>query len=682
MGDGSVIENALARDNESLSAPSGPGPETNGSGVTNAIVGERLTLAAFRQLSGNLAGYPFVKVVVDRAQEKIHFLNHHRFQFHADYIAATLLGISPGELDARLDELNKTFYHDLDRRFFLGVIALHTRDDRRFFSLETVEDDTMNEPMIRFFHRFVEKHLDPSVPLLFKPASHTQEAIVSAVPASELPRVLSHELFASAKYVPLNCGTAKGRLRIFTSDEQYHEKRSTLEWHDIIVMERVPDSIPRLAGIINAKHTTPLSHTNVLASGWQIPNAIQIGAIERIRAAGLEEKWVRYTVAADGTEIGLEPIDRPADADKRPSWTVHKVRLEEPDTQHARILPLNQLRMIDRYKYGTKAANLGELQHVVERGSEKLLGFYRMPRPPRPNLLPHLAKHLGCPENAGLSRAASQFLRGFVQIPRGIAIPFSFQQQFLQSSPKIQQLIGKLKMALELNAPVVDAVAVSLHQAVLDARIPDDIQYAIDSAILEHLAGVSTFVVRSSSNAEDLGNFSAAGIYESVNRNSTADSIFDAIKQVWASLLSPRSVRLRQEVGISLEAVYMGVVIQEEVPSTMGGVMVTTNPLDKSNFRDVYLNISPKVTDVVQGGGLPYQCLYNVVEGGGRTVTMGDMKVDLDEKQKSLLQKLALAGKLLQSHFSPDYTFSTPMDIEWLANEKGAHVLQIRPYAK
>src|SRR5256885_1833470 len=87
-----------------------------------AIVGERLTLAAFTQLSGNLAGYPFVKVVVDVANEKIHFINHARFQFHADYIAAALLGISAAELDAKLDAFNKSFYHDLDRRFYLGVL--------------------------------------------------------------------------------------------------------------------------------------------------------------------------------------------------------------------------------------------------------------------------------------------------------------------------------------------------------------------------------------------------------------------------------------------------------------------------------------------------------------------------------------------------------------------------------
>jgi hypothetical protein len=49
-----------------------------------AIVGERLTLTAFHQIAGNLAGYPFVKLVVDRPAGIIHFLNSAVYPFHGD----------------------------------------------------------------------------------------------------------------------------------------------------------------------------------------------------------------------------------------------------------------------------------------------------------------------------------------------------------------------------------------------------------------------------------------------------------------------------------------------------------------------------------------------------------------------------------------------------------------------
>ena len=103
------------------------------------------------------------------------------------------------------------------------------------------------------------------------------------------------------------------------------------------------------------------------------------------------------------------------------------------------------------------------------------------------------------------------FLTSLVQIPRGIAIPFAVQQQFLESSPRIQQTIGKLKMALELNAREIEPLCLSLQQQIREHRMPESMRTYIDGHISEHLSGVSSFVVRSSSNAEDLAGFSAAG---------------------------------------------------------------------------------------------------------------------------------------------------------------------------
>src|SRR4051794_39002888 len=56
-----------------------------------AVVGERLTVAAFGQLSGVLSGHAYVKLVVDRELMTVHFINSARYQFHAHYIAEELL---------------------------------------------------------------------------------------------------------------------------------------------------------------------------------------------------------------------------------------------------------------------------------------------------------------------------------------------------------------------------------------------------------------------------------------------------------------------------------------------------------------------------------------------------------------------------------------------------------------
>jgi hypothetical protein len=691
-----IKDATLAQTQTSIAAPSES---------VRSISNEKLSLEAFTQLSGNLAGYPFVKVVVDRPSRSIHFINNSQYKFHSDFIAENLLGTTREEIDRNLDDFNRSVYLSPDRRFYLGIISLHVvgnpnpqtsgmpngpQGDTRFFTIETVEIDNMDSGMLRFFYRTVKEHLDPALPLLFKPANHLQETIISSIDPAEIPRVFSHELFANARYVALNSGRTRGRLRAFANEAEYRRAITTLEWHDIIVMHRVPDDIPRISGIINAHHTTPLSHTNVLASGWQIPNSIQIGVFDKIEKENLNGAWVEYIVDPAFREIHLTRIEKPVDQANRPVWSIQRIKLEEPETINVPILSLSKLKMSDRYRYGTKAANLGELAQILEHGSERLTGFYKVKRPPRPNLLSYLAHSLGLPESAmasEISRAASDYVRAHITIPRGIALPFSLQQEFLESSPRIQQAIGKLKMALELNARETDSLCLSLQGMIRSARMPDKIRNTIDDHIADHLAGVSSFVIRSSSNAEDLEGFSAAGIYESINHVTQVENIFQSIKEVWASLVSPRSVRLRQDVGISLDDCYMGVIVQEEIPSQMGGVLVTTNPMNQSgDFRNVYINVSLKADaakNVVTGAETPNQYLYNVVEGSGRTLSIGESGVDLSHEQKNKLQTLALCGRLLQSHFSPDYTFSTPMDIEWIVGEDGAIcLLQLRPYKK
>jgi phosphoenolpyruvate synthase/pyruvate phosphate dikinase len=386
-------------------------------------------------------------------------------------------------------------------------------------------------------------------------------------------------------------------------------------------------------------------------------------------------QWVEYTVTAE--ELTLRPIDRPAQL-AEPAWLASRITLAEPEIAATPVVALAELRMSDHYRYGTKAANLGELCDVLANGSQRLLGFYRIARPPRENLLGPLARMLG---TSDLDQAVTELLDE-VRVPRGIAVPFSVHQRFLESSPRIQQAIGKLKMALELDAPEIDSLCVTLQQLIRSARLPGELRRLIDDAIVTHLAGVQTFVVRSSSNAEDLAGFSAAGIYESINHVSSAETIFASVKEVWASLVSTRSVRLRKQAGISLDDCYMGVIVQEQVGATTGGVLVTTNPMNPADFRNVYVNVSPRsVTEVVDGGTVPLQYLYNTVEGGGRTVSLGSSDHDLPDSTRDQLQRLALIGRLLQSHFAPDYTFADPVDIEWAAGTDTIHLLQLRPYA-
>ncbi|MCP4915152.1 MAG: phosphoenolpyruvate synthase [Oligoflexia bacterium] len=652
--------------------------------TTDSLVGQKLTLEAFQQLCGEMAGYPYVKIVVERDQGIVHFINDHKFKLHAKYIGKHILDIPEEKLLESIDDYNKTFYYGADRKFYLGILSLVNRDKTSLFALETVEVDDMDVGMLQDFFQIIKENLISNVPLYLKPANYEQESAVESIPEKDLPRLLMHELMLNKSFIPLNNGKAKGRIRIFESYEDYKEARDTIKWHDIIVMNKVPENIPRVAGIINGEHTAPLSHTNVLANGWGIPNAIQIDAIDDLLTRKLNKHWVEYEVQRDFQQVRINEIDQPADEElDTPNWFAQKVLLKAPEIEHIPIKSLNDVRMSESVSYGTKAANIGEVNHILNKGSQKLTGFYQIERYPRPHLMEHLAKQLNVSPEENLKEAANQFVRDNISVPRGICIPFSVQQKFLAQSPQIQQTIGKLKMALELNAKEVDSLCIQLQQIIRKTPISDGLWEYIDGQIAEHLSGAQSFVVRSSSNAEDLEHFSAAGIYESYNHVTSAEKVVKSIKEVWASLVSPRSVRLRQEVGISLDDCYMGVVIQEEIKCDLGGVLVTTNPLNpKEDYRNVYINassLSPNA--IVEGASNSSQFLFNIVEGGGRTIVREKDTPDLSLEQKGTLKKLALIGKLLQSHFSPDYTYKLPADIEWAISGNKIYLLQIRPYS-
>ncbi|MER7768405.1 PEP/pyruvate-binding domain-containing protein [Kitasatospora sp. NPDC096140] len=660
------------------------------------LTGETLTIQEFSQLAGNVGGYPYVKIVLDRAESVLHFIDSADGTLHVRYIACDVLGMSIDELARGLDAFNDDVYRNPDRRFYLGTLALHDRSgtgeggraEGPFLSLETVDVDTMSQDMLRSFYHRVRAHIDPALPLVLKPANHRQEAYVAAIPEDEIPRVLAHELYSTAAFVPLNPGEAHGRLRVFRSEEEYRADPEPLQWHDIVVMPRVPEDVPRVSGLIHTEHTTPLSHINVMATGWRIPNAVRIGAAERIEEAGLAGRWVRYRVDADAGDFRLEAAPPRHEGDRpEPAPRAERVTVDLPDLTPTPVTPLTELRAGDHVRFGTKAANLGELAHLLQHGSPRWLGFYRVPRPPRDNLLRYLARQLGLPQDADdteLADAAQRLVKEYAHVPRGIVLPFSLQQRFLDSSAELRDALDRLDTVLrDGTADTAETAGACLEaqRLIRTAPLPEPVRAEIDRALDRHLYGAAELVVRSSSNAEDLSGFSAAGLYESVAHVSGTDAVVEAVREVWASLLSPRAVQLRHQAGIPLDHCRMGVVVQEQVGATVGGVLVTCNPLSPQDFRSVYLNISPRsVTEVVTGEGAPLQYLCNTMEGGSRTVSLGTATADLDATTKQLVGRLALISRLLQSHFSPDESYAAPVDIEWAMEGDRVSLLQLRPF--
>lgn len=134
--------------------------------------------------------------------------------------------------------------------------------------------------------------------------------------------------------------------------------------------------------------------------------------------------------------------------------------------------------------------------------------------------------------------------------------------------------------------------------------------------------GLKRIILRSSTNAEDLHGFNAAGLYESVALSVdplVPAELENAIRTVWASIWSPRAVMERYIFGIPLDKVAMCILVQPHFSDEMllcNGVAVTVNPFERAKFG-IYVTAFPggshRATDSISSAVInPEQTLIHM----------------------------------------------------------------------
>jgi phosphoenolpyruvate synthase/pyruvate phosphate dikinase len=106
--------------------------------------------------------------------------------------------------------------------------------------------------------------------------------------------------------------------------------------------------------------------------------------------------------------------------------------------------------------------------------------------------------------------------------------------------------------------------------------------------------------VRSDTNAEDLPEFTGAGLNLTVPNQVGYRNITQSLKDVWASPFEERAWDWRSRILQSSVHVYPSVLLLRAVPSDKSGVIATVN-LDTGE-DDITVNVSEGVSAVVDGG--------------------------------------------------------------------------------
>ena len=229
---------------------------------------------------------PHILFVIDRKdQNRIYYVNTRRYSFHKDFVNGTYLSLERGR------EFFENNYLKPNRRFVLGTVAYQT--PLRRWTFEFWEGDLVPSEQIQLASEIINKTF--FVPVAFKPNSLRQDEASGSI--TGLQRVLQSDIAKEQEYQALNLANGLGRIHIISKLNDHVE----IGFNEILVLDEVPIQLPPVAGIITSKPSTPLSHINLLAKGWGIPNAYIKNARELLKQ--YDGWWVSFETKRDNYTI-------------------------------------------------------------------------------------------------------------------------------------------------------------------------------------------------------------------------------------------------------------------------------------------------------------------------------------------------------------------------------------------
>jgi len=311
-------------------------------------------------------------------------------------------------------------------------------------------------------------------------------------------------------------------------------------------------------------------------------------------------------------------------------------------------------------------------------------------------------------KNASLGEMISGLSEAGVKVPGGFASTAAAYREFLAHEGLADRIDGLLSSLDVDDLAALATTGQTIRQWVVDTPLPDALHDAIRTAWTTMAEGRGedfAVAVRSSATAEDLPDASFAGQQETFLNVRGEEALFEAIKNVFASLYTDRAIAYRVHQGYDHKNVALSVGVQHMVRSDIGssGVMFTLDT--ESGFRDlVFITSSFGLGEtVVQGavnpdefyvykpalnagkkaivrkniGGKAIQMVYNDANDGEFTKT-----IDVPEELSATfslsdedIETLARYAVTVENHYG------RPMDIEWGkdGNDGELYLLQARP---